>query len=348
MSHRILGRITLLSVLAAVWLGPTTPIAAAAPKIVFLDQEAAAKAIINDVDDDDPYFELLQPLEMSAKSGRPLTGDLSAQRNEFGKRYSGAARVFSAAEKEMIRASIESIHPYLEKHYSVLGRTTWSFLKVTTEVESGLPHTRGDHIVLSEMMLQWLAGMPEENASKFLPDLLVHELMHVAQRDHAERFDELYTDVWGLREVVKITGDEWFVENQVINPDGPNRWLFRTGEGDAATWLWPTLLLEAPESGQPNIGRDMRMIAVTVDEKNGAFSVRQAEGQPVYGPLMEDSAFTAAFSYTANRYHPHETTADVLAKIVLAGISEADPPSGEGVDILREWFSKNLHEASDP
>jgi len=32
----------------------------------------------------------------------------------------------------------------------MLAGTTWSFIKVTPGVESGLPHTRGDHIVLSE------------------------------------------------------------------------------------------------------------------------------------------------------------------------------------------------------
>ena len=345
MIHRVGRRTAFVLALAAAWLMFATHAVAAPAKIVFHDKKAAANAILDD--DDDPYFELLQSLEMSAKSGSPLDGDLAAQRNAFRSRYSGSVLDFSNAEKKMIRSGIERVHPYLEKHYSVLAGTTWSFIKVTPGFESGLPHTRGDHIVLSELFLQWLLEMPEDNSAPFLSGLLVHELMHVAQRDHAEIFDALYSDIWGFREVAEIAGDAWFVENQVINPDGPHRWLYPAGEGDNASWLWTTLLLQSPESGNPSLTRDMQMIAVTVDELDGAFSVRQAEGKPVYGQLMEASAFTDAFSYTTNLYHPNEITADALAKLVVAGMFGVDAPSGNGLEVLREWFDNHLHANSD-
>lgn len=75
--------------LAAAWLVFAAHAVAAPPEVVFHDKKAAAEAILDD-------------------------GDLAKQRSEFRSRYSGSVLDFSDAEKKMIRAGIERIHPYLK------------------------------------------------------------------------------------------------------------------------------------------------------------------------------------------------------------------------------------------
>jgi len=59
--------------------------------IRFLTQKEAAVAIVDE--STEPYFSLMQPLEMIAKTSTPLEGkDLAAQRDECRARYRDACR----------------------------------------------------------------------------------------------------------------------------------------------------------------------------------------------------------------------------------------------------------------
>src|SRR5688500_10380690 len=69
-----------------------------APQVTFLDKAAAAKAVVDD--SAEPYFDKLQPAEMSAKTGKPITGDtLDAQRAEARRRYAAGTLDFNEAER---------------------------------------------------------------------------------------------------------------------------------------------------------------------------------------------------------------------------------------------------------
>lgn len=338
MSHTRFSRCLVAAGLALVCVAAP---AAAAPSITFLDADAAAAALLDD--HGDPYYSLLQLNEMRAKSGLPLEGEIHAARAAFRSAYREEVRDFTDEEKAMLRGGIAHVQPYLEETYPVLAKTPWSFIKVTPGVESGLPHTRGDHIVVSAPFLTWLTSMPEDSAAPGLSNLLLHELLHVAQRDHAEAFDALYTKIWGLRSVTDITGDAWLVENQVVNPDGTDRWLFPVHGEDGVDWIWPTLLLTAPEEGLPNLMQNMRMIAVEVRDTDDGPAVRlDDDGRPIYGPLAESAAYTAAFPYTTNLYHPNEITADAFAGLAIADIFGTDPPTGAGIDRLHAWFRETF------
>src|SRR4051794_7592947 len=74
---------------------------AAKVAVVFLGGEQARTAIVDD--SADGYFEKLVPHEMSAKTGKPITGDtLEAQRKECKARYLAACEEFTDEERQAV------------------------------------------------------------------------------------------------------------------------------------------------------------------------------------------------------------------------------------------------------
>ena len=161
------------------------PADAATNAPVFLAAGEARVAIIDE--SREKYFSRLQPMEMAAKTGRPLTAkSIAAQRAETRRRYQKGVLDFSETEKSTIRWYTAAIQQKLERAYPALARTPWQFIKVADNIEGGLPHTRGDNIVLSRGFLTWLLRIkekgPEFSALFDGGTVLLHELIHVHQR----------------------------------------------------------------------------------------------------------------------------------------------------------------------
>ena len=99
----------------------------AAPDVSFADLAAGRAAIV----DDPAYFDHLQPMEMEAKTGRPLpAAPLAQQRAECRRRYQAAVREFTRDEKTAIRSLVALLDPAVRKNYPQFADTPWNFLKV--------------------------------------------------------------------------------------------------------------------------------------------------------------------------------------------------------------------------
>ena len=146
-----------------------TVTASPVPVIHFLAVEKGKAAIVDDSKEPGSYFGQLQAMEMSAKTGRTITGKtLLEQRRECRARYQAGVQEFSPLEQAAIQSYITSIYPALTHNYPVFAALPWSFIKVADSIEGGLPHTRGAHIVLSESMCQQLVmfrKFPEASAA---------------------------------------------------------------------------------------------------------------------------------------------------------------------------------------
>ncbi len=319
--------------------------------IKFLDIKAGKAAIIDD--SLDPYFNKLQAMEMSAKTGSEIAGKtLEEQRQQCRKRYQAGVRGFSEEEREAISRCVKGLYPALEKRYPVFANMPWSFLKVSDSVEGGLSHTRGGHIVFSERTCRRITGRyrtnPERAAMSF-GRLLVHEQMHVFQRVNPGFFDSLYTGIWGFIRAKEIESCLWLEKHNLVNPDGTNCcWVFPIKQGEDTIYILP-LLIFAEGEGLKRMGRDFRMIAVELDRSDGRFRPKLADGgRPVFRNLFEVPEYREVFPTTGNIYHPNEACASVFAQIVMA---ESIVPGGAGTEEserelarLRKWFVENLRE----
>ena len=336
-------------VLAAAALVRTAPLAAEdAPVAVrFLTVKEAQAAIVDE--SMEPYFSILQPLEMAAKTGAALEGkDLAAQRDECRKRYQAAAREFTDDEKAAITEAARGVGAALKTAYPMFANTPWSFLKLDGSIEGGMPHTRGPHIVLPGSWPGRFAQMKARKADlvkSALAEVLVHEQCHVLQRAKPDVFADLYTKVWGLVHAKEVEDCPAVLRTRVVNPDGPDmRWIFAAKDG-AATAYWQPMILMPADVAVPRMPADFRVVAIALDKKGDAFAQRtDKDGAPVTTPLEQVAAYQAEFGAVGENFHPNETFACLFSwmasKDQLSGPSSRRP--GADFTKLREWCRQHL------
>jgi len=295
------------------------PAGAATNAPVFLAAAQARAAIVDETRE--KYFSRLQPMEMAAKTGRPLSATtLPAQRAETRLRYKAGVREFSAAEKSAIRWYTAAMQPKLERAYPDLARTPWRFIKVADNIEGGLPHTRGDNIILSQSRVEWLLRMkanePEAKALFNAGTILVHELVHVHQRRKPKRYADLYRKDWGFVKAVDIAITDWMRTYQLMNPDGTDvTWVYPVRSNGDVRWILP-LVAFSDGDGPKRMPRDMRLIAVTLRGKAGRFQVVDGgNGGDSLRALDAVPEFAGKFFGISSIFHPNEIAADFVGTL---------------------------------
>jgi hypothetical protein len=337
---------------------PTTQ--AAPPSIEFLGISAARKAIVDE--SMEPYFKLLQPMEMSVKTAKPIGGGtLQQQRDECRHRYEGAVQEFSDEEKDALRWYVLKLVPFVAADYPLYARTPWSFIKLSPQFEGGMPHTRGSHIIVSETVLRAMVAVRKQPAPQWIElaqfgDVLLHEQSHVVQREHPDRFAKLYTDLWHFKHATSIQGCQWLTTHQLVNPDGVDvRWVFPVIDHGQKTWIWPLVVFGEVDDPAQTSFADMRMVAIELEPGPAADSFRakvDAGGKPVMRDLLEVPEYVKLFPRSSNIYHPNEAAADLFAKtVIMADIVRPNAPADSRAALnqalldyepLRDWFKRIL------
>jgi len=324
------------------------------PTIAFVEKEQAKAAIIDDASE--RYFDQLQPMEMAAKTGSLVSGaTIEEKRSQCRKRYQIAVLGFSEAEEAAIRWHVDKISPVLIKEYPLIGNLPWSFLKVSDNIEGGLPHTRGKHIVLSESLCRQIVMIKqlplERMAYVGILELLIHEQMHVFQRKHQGHCDSLYTKLWGFTKANTITGCKWLDDHHLANPDAVDcPWVLPIKEGSTTSYLWP-LVVFAEGNAVKTMPGDFRMLAISLRKTKKGFAVQLAkDGKPVSKHMQSVPQFRALFPLSSNIYHPDEASGDMFGKMVIfdsfvpqsalqpAQITEVN----KHLAPLRKWFKREL------
>jgi hypothetical protein len=337
-------------VLVAAALRPFAASAAdPAVTIRVLTAEEATEAIVDD--STEPYFAVLQPLEMAAKTGATMTGkNLEAQRDECRRRYQKACREFSADEKAGLEAVAKAVSNGLRAKYPLFAQTPWSFLKIADTIEGGMPHTRGPHIVLTESTASMFAVAGKVKTplgGTHSAALLVHEQCHVMQRARPALFADLYTKVWNLVHAAPIAHQPPLAATRVVNPDGPDmNWVFVAKEGEKAAYWQPLIVLA--DKPLPRMPDDFGIVAVALEKQGDAFAQQKgADGKPVTKPLDQIDAYTKAFGAIPENFHPNETFAVLFSALVCEeelGARKALLPRlpKEDVDKFRAWCREHL------
>lgn len=351
--------LALLASLKPALLRADTPVAAK-PQVEFLDLKAAKAAIVDE--SMEPYFKLLQPIEMTAKTAKPITGDtIEAMRDECRRRYEAAVQEFTPQEKDLLVWYVTNLQPLVARDYPGYAKTPWSFIKLSSDFEGGMPHTRGSHIVLSDSILRPMvvrgrgaAGL--EIAQAQYADTLLHEQSHVVQREHPQRFVPLYTKKWGLKHADKIDKGDWITQHEIVNPDGvDDRWVFPIKKGDQTRWIWPLIVLNDEATAQNATFASMRMVAVDIEPAKGnGFKVKSdSAGKPQMRDLMQEAQYVQVFAPSMNIYHPNEAEADLFARITIIEnlLPSKTPEDAERARRFKEHFAplmEAFHNALTP
>jgi hypothetical protein len=260
------------------------------------------------------YYSRLQLPEMRAKTGLALQNmTVEAAREQVRETYGARAEEFSTDEQAALRDIVTALQPLLRTRAPLYARTPWVFIKVDATIEGGLPHTRGDSIVLSDALLARVVQARAKGASGApvsLWNLLVHEQTHILQRHHPELFVNLYTQSLGFRHVALAPAPPWLIERNVVNPDAPDAdWVFPLGDPAGRRWVLPVVLLLKLD--QPRMPDDFNVVALEVRDRPGAWE-------------FADRSLPAAFQEV---FHPNEISAGLLAALITgSGIEHPEHP----------------------
>lgn len=266
-----------------------------------------------------PYFSLLQPREMYAKTGQqPVPDNLAGQREWVRSTYEKAVLDCTEGERLALQGYVSIIESQVSATYPGLFNMPWRFVKVTNAVEGGLPHTVGGVIVLSQSVMQAL----EESAragqlSLQLANILIHEQVHVLQRANMKPFATLYEKEFGFKRVERVVGFEsWRASHQVVNPDGVDvQWVWPVP--DSERLIWPLVVLSG-DSQTPRMPDDFAMVGIELTAADKGYQVVSGEnGEPRYGALREESPYMKKFRGISSIYHPNEIAADYIADLVV-------------------------------
>ncbi|HWX34436.1 MAG TPA: hypothetical protein VNZ53_44295 [Steroidobacteraceae bacterium] len=276
------------------------------------------------------YYARLQLPEMRAKTGLALENvTLEAAREQVRETYGARVEDFSADEQAALREVVTGLQTLLRTRAPLYARTPWVFIKVESTIEGGLPHTRGDCIVLSDALLARIVQMHAKSASSAplsLWNLLVHEQTHVLQRRHPELFVNLYTQSLGFHHVVFAPPPQWLIERNVLNPDAPDAdWIFPVGDAAARHWILPEVLLLKLE--HPRMPDDFDVVAIDVRERDGAWGFADRSMPASLQELSALPDFLRAFPVHEEMFHPNEISAGLLAAIITgSGIEHPEHP----------------------
>ncbi len=324
-----------------------------APTIEFLDVEEGRRAFGDDRAE--PYFEHMRRLEIRAKSQTlHQAPSLAVIRSACRSTFVLAVQEFTDAEKAAVSEFVTALHPTLARRFPAVARLPWRFIKVAEHIEGGLPHTRGDCIILpanAVTQLVALSASTEEKARLSGQVVMAHEQLHVLQRARPKLFEDLYTHVWGLERVDRIDSCEFLTARQMLNPDGVDtRWIFAYERDGQKRYIWP-LLYSSVVEGTPRIPQDFATHGIKVEPvAPGHYRVVTDDaGRPMIRPLNSIGPYMAKFcGVRSNVYHPNEASAHLFSQLVAAyatdSLSHADQRRQflEMCEPTAAWFTRNL------
>lgn len=314
--------------------------------IAFPGLDQAKAAIIDE--SMEPYFSLLQPQEMSSKTGAIITGaTLEEKRATCRQRYQAAVRIFSPAEQAGLTEAINMIYPILARDYPLFAAEPWQFVKVDPGLEGGLPCTRAHSILLSDTVMRMFTHGPGQKPDMLGVMVLVHEQCHVVQRHYPQLFAELFTTFWGFTRMPKeptATGD--LLAHQLVNPDGVSCvWALPITMDGTSLVIQPQLVFGS-DRDVPRMPADFRTVALTVEKHGNTYAYHLgADGRPEQRPLESVSAYMGRFAPSEENFHPNEISAELLSREVLMDALGIKSPKSTCVAKLREWAKRDLAQA---
>jgi hypothetical protein len=243
---------------------------------------------------------------------------------------------FTSEEEQYIVKIIENLNNLIDFRYrKIFGEI--NFIKVDNKIESSMPHTRGNNIILSK---NWISNMIQKFKKNpkdlVFPKLLAHEQFHIFQRNNKSLMDELYSKYWNLVKYDKPLPIE-ILEINRTNPDAlPNiNWLFRI---DKTTLILPLCVY----SKDSNSLRDTQNIYIRLDNNLKFIDLKTDLDERKL--LINLDSFRKYFGEeSANNYHPNELSSSLFEIVIEEEVSGNFKNSTNGFNKLKKFLHKYIN-----
>lgn len=215
---------------------------------------------------------------------------------------------------------------------------TWNFILANDDLESGMPHTIHTAIVLPRRLVRTiLFETSEPEAKRTAYETLLHERIHVMQKANPTMFSRLYNQ-WGWSPIDKGSPldraiDRWESHENYptrYNPDTPNRWKYVKTLPNGTTVIW----IPYVKLGTGGM-RDARyMLAkLRVEKDDDTFPISKVQ----WRTLDSVGWYTHFFGHASHTYHPDESSAVLIAEIMVRDAENSTLRSCPAVHSIIQW-----------
>lgn len=259
----------------------------------------------------DEFMAVLTPADLSIRLGD--TPDQSVQ--ALGRHYAAQTRAWTDEERVRLEAMIARVRERTNALDAWLPDTIL-LIKGTSEIDGGMPHTRGAAIVM--------ARLSEDEAR--LDTLFFHELFHVLSRANPDRHDDLY-GVIGFVRCAAVTFPPEVRAAMFTNPDAPLvRHAAPISDTDPTLLATPVLVANPPhyDPSKPHLRNYFQVVMTPLRRGPDGACMAVTDGAPTR-EAMTEAVYARAGRNTAYIFHPEELMADNFADLMIARADAPDP-----------------------
>jgi len=277
-----------------------------AMEITFLNSNEGCKYYKND----NPYF------------SRMNTKDKLARKNKKNDCFLIKSN-WTDKEKNVCKSMINVGKNNLQMYYPLQQHiifTPWIFVKVSDKMENGFPHTHGNAIFLSESFLNDLVKTDDNLQDKYkrIGHVIIHEKVHVWQKENPSVFDTLYIKFLSIKKVnLSKQAQKWFENKSRTNPDGLDlNWAYYD-EFDNQYYI----LISLWNNDNPTSLGDVQNVGIEVVSDSAKQSWKLKEDSNANIPIIPITRlpnWKEEIGLSSNHYHPNEISAEAIAKLSIS------------------------------
>lgn len=179
------------------------------------------------------YLDLIKPWEYDFKTANLFTTSIKTP-IDFRRKYLESFLPWTTEEERIIQEYINHILTFA--NFSSF-RSPWKIYKSKNYLENGMPFTIGNFIIIPEKFItngvNYYKSNKDLQRNPFSPELLetlIHEKLHIIQRNNQDSFNDYYLKTWRFMSKGKVS--DLVYPYYLMNPDGLDLdWIYRDKNG---------------------------------------------------------------------------------------------------------------------
>jgi hypothetical protein len=263
------------------------------------------------------YFKFFKQSDANARG-------IKLKLNDFQEKYSSSIISIENQEKESFMDFYNQIIESIPRTYRIALLIPDLKIAKVSGIENSYPHTHSDIVVFDKSYYSSLNkdSFLENNISK--ASTLIHEIVHVKQREIPTKFDDLYHS-WGFQSVsyqylISNLSDD-IVSRIRLNPDELPHYRF---------WVWNNKVMPLVIYSSIDVNKIDQIFYIGVDWKN----------KKKYSNIEDWTEYIEYFGISHNSYHPIEILAEYHANYYKELIGKSKKKNqAEGYKIYKKYFS---------
>lgn len=223
-------------------------------------------------------------------------------------KYCSNFQDFTTTQKSHIYSLLMRIIPKLKAIYPNFDYDNWYIIQSNSKIEGNMPFTIMKYIILPETYINKSMDLATnesiESSIKYLGDILIHEKMHIFQRQNQQLFNQFYKDYWNFSYISNINIPDNIDSKIRSNPDGLDiNWVY-TNPKNKKKYLVLSLLNNTKHLSSVDI------IHYPIFKSNNQYYLKNS--------LKQNRDYDKFFCNLSFAYHPNEISAYLFSEIMLA------------------------------